>query len=325
MLFGHDCVIVPGFGGFIGNYSPARLDKSTGTFHPPVKKISFNRNLNHNDGLLIKKISGSVDMNYGDTRNLIEQFVADVRKRLERGETVVFGHIGAFRNNHEGNIQFEPDEEVNYHLDSFGMDSFNCMPLEGYDVRKRVIGRQEGQKSHSLRRYLWRAAVLIPVASVIIAVSLKTDFLKARVEASTMNPLLSAEFEHNKAAIDSDLTTTVLEPSDFSGSESTVTTEIKEDPDAVVEEPKVNVPAAEPSSLTADGSFYIITGSFHSEENAGKQVSQLQAEGFNPQVVMAENGFYRVCAMSCPDLSTAISKKDSILGKFPGAWVSRKN
>ncbi len=57
LLFGHDCVIVPGFGGFIGNYTPARIDKRTGTFYPPVKQISFNRNLNHNDGLLVGKIS----------------------------------------------------------------------------------------------------------------------------------------------------------------------------------------------------------------------------------------------------------------------------
>ncbi len=57
LLFGHDCVIVPGFGGFIGNYTPARIDKSTSTFYPPVKQISFNRNLNHNDGLLVGRIS----------------------------------------------------------------------------------------------------------------------------------------------------------------------------------------------------------------------------------------------------------------------------
>lgn len=328
LLFGHDCVIIPGFGGFIGNYSPAKLDKTTGTFHPPVKKISFNRNLNHNDGLLIKKISASVNMNYGDTRNMIEEFVSDLRKKLDKGEKVVFEHIGTFRNNHEGNIQFEPAEEVNYHLDSYGLESFNCMPLEGYDVRKRVSGRHEVQKSHSLRRYLWRAAVLIPVASVIIAVSLKTEFLKTRVEASSMNPLVSAELEHNKAALDLDVasTTPVLKPSDFTAEE-----EPPKDDTAVVEEtvsvaePEVKQAApAETPPLTASGSFYIITGSFQSEENAGKQVSQLQAAGFNPQVVVAANGFYRVCAMACPDLTTAIEKKDSILGKFPGSWISKK-
>ena len=83
LLFGHDCVIVPGFGGFIGNYTPAKIDKNTGTFYPPVKQISFNRNLNHNDGLLIGRISVSSGINYGDTRSLVEDFVAGVRKNLE--------------------------------------------------------------------------------------------------------------------------------------------------------------------------------------------------------------------------------------------------
>ena len=81
LLFGHDCVIVPGFGGFIGNYTPARIDKNSGTFYPPVKQISFNRNLNHNDGLLIGKISGFSNMTYGDTRNMVEEFVAELRRQ----------------------------------------------------------------------------------------------------------------------------------------------------------------------------------------------------------------------------------------------------
>ena len=83
LLFGHDCVVVPGFGGFIGNYTPARIDKSTGTFYPPVKQISFNRNLNHNDGLLVGRISFTSKINYADARDLVEEFVTDVRKKLE--------------------------------------------------------------------------------------------------------------------------------------------------------------------------------------------------------------------------------------------------
>ncbi len=82
LLFGHDCVIVPGFGGFIGNYSPAHIDRMTGTFYPPVNQISFNRNLNHNDGLLISKISLSTGVNYGDARNIVEEFVRDITGRL---------------------------------------------------------------------------------------------------------------------------------------------------------------------------------------------------------------------------------------------------
>jgi hypothetical protein len=322
LLFGHDCVIVPGFGGFIGNYTPATIDKSTGTFHPPVKLISFNRNLNHNDGLLIKRISAERGLNYGDARTMVEEFVAGIRKRLDKGEKIVFDKIGTFVNNEEGNVQFEPDRTVNYHLDSFGLESFQCLPLEDYDVRKRITGRQAKDYS-TLRRYLWRAAVIIPVAGILFAVSLKTDLFRTKIEATSMNPLVTAEFESNKAA--SDLI------SDTSGVVNTaenipapaVTEETSAKP---LNETTSTVPAEAnvPADVTSAGSYFIITGSFQSEENAGKQVTMLQAAGFNPEVVKAGNGFYRVCAMACPDLNTAIARKDSIIDKFPGSWISRK-
>jgi hypothetical protein len=50
----------------------------------------------------------------------------------------------------------------------------------------------------------------------------------------------------------------------------------------------------------------------------------LKEEGFTPEIVNAANSFYRVCAMRCYDLNTAVTKKDSIAKKFPGTWVSRK-
>jgi len=318
LLFGHDCVIVPGFGGFIGNYTPARIDKSSGTFYPPVKQISFNRNLNHNDGLLVGRISGSANINYGDARNLVEEFVADLRRKLEKGEKVVFDNIGSFINNHEGNVQFEPDRDANYHLDSYGLESFQCLPLEGYDVRKRIIKHvgKDPVKQASMRKILWRAAVIIPLLAVIVAVPLKTDLFKSKVEATTMNPLVTAELEHNKKAVDQDVR------DDSAKMNENITPVTEEQP-----APEVVVPAATEVAVPvtpAGNSYFVITGSFKSEENAVYQVNLLKAEGFTPEIVSANNGFYRVCAMMCNDLHTALSKKDSIAKKFPGTWISRK-
>ena len=310
LLFGHDCVIVPGFGGLIGNYTPARIDKSTGTFYPPVKQISFNRNLNHNDGLLIGKISGSANINYGDARNLVDEFVLDLRKRLGNGEKVVFDHIGSFNNNHEGNVQFEPDRNANYHLDSYGLESFQCLPLEGYDVRKRIIRHIEKDpvRLAPVRKTLWRAAVIVPLLAVMFVVSLKTDIFKAKVETSNMNPLVTAEFEQNKKAVDQDVKDDAAK--------------LTEDIPGVIEEP------AQPVTINPvydeENTYFLITGSFKSEENATSQLNMLKEAGFSPEIVSAPNGFYRVCAMACTDMNTAVLKKDSIAKKFPGTWISRK-
>ena len=310
LLFGHDCVIVPGFGGFIENYSPARIDKNSGTFYPPVKKISFNRNLNHNDGLLVGKISGTANINYGDARKLVETCVGDLQRKLQKGEKIVFDNIGSFVNNQEGNLQFEPDSNVNYHLDSYGLESFQCLPLEAYDVRKRIIrhGDRDPVRQASIRKILWRAAVIIPLISVAIAIPLKTDLLKTKTETTSMNPLVAAEFENNKQAVDE----VIKEES------ATIANDVK----AITEGPAA--PAVVEPVIAETSGYCLITGSFKSEENAITQVNLLKEEGFSPEIVSAPNGFYRVSAMVCSDLNSAKTKKESISKKFPGAWISRK-
>jgi nucleoid DNA-binding protein len=316
LLFGHDCVIVPGFGGFIGNYTPARIDKTTNVFYPPVKQISFNRNLNHNDGLLIGRVSESVKINYGDARNLVEEFADDIRKKLSRGEKVIFENIGSFINNQEGNIQFEPDREANYHLNSYGLTSFNVAPLEQYDVRKRILKYSEGEpvKHISVRKILWRAAVIIPLLVLTVAVPLSTDMFRPKVQVTNLNPLASVEPERNKVATDKGKT----------ADSSVITVQ----PDLVKEDKlsEKSVPVKEEKILpkeSTEETFYIIAGSFKSQENAASLMKKLTDRGYLPELLNAPNGYFRVSAMRCTDLSEASVKKDSISRDFPGTWITR--
>lgn len=299
LLFIHDCVIIPGFGGFIGNFSPARVDKISGTFSPPVKQISFNRNLNHNDGLLISKISFARGINYGDARHQVEEFVKGLTVQLASGEKVVFDNLGSFRNNRENNVQFEPEVNINYFPGSYGLESFQYIPVKGYDVRRRVVRYidREPISLSSPRRNLWRAAVMIPILALLIAVPLKTDLFKVKVETTSMNPLVTAELENNRKAVD----------------------------EAVITKPDSTV-AVKPVPPVPAGihQYSIITGSFKSEENALSHVESLRADGFNPEINQASNGFYRVTATICGDMGTALATRDTILKKFPGTWISKK-
>jgi len=300
LLFGNDCVIVPGFGGFIGNFSPARFDENSGTFYPPVRKISFNRNLNHNDGLLISKISLATGVNYGDARQLVDEFVKEVTGRLFRGEKVVFDNIGTFVNNHENSVQFEPEANINYHPGSFGLESFQWFPVKDYDVRKRVMRHvsREPLRISATRKNLWRAAVLIPVLALLIAVPLKTGRFNPRVESTSLNPLVTAEFENNKKAID----------------EAVV----------IVPDSNISVRVEIPPVPVETINYAVITGSFKSEENALSHVESLKADGYDPEIHQASNGFFRVTATICNNMEKAVSTRDSISKKFPGTWISKK-
>ena len=270
------------------------------------KKISFNRNLNHNDGLLVSKISQSTGLNYGDARRLVEEFAGNVNAKLSRGEKVFFDHLGVFSNNYENNVQFEPEANINYHLDSYGLESFQCFPVKDYDVRKRITKHinRDASRQYSTRKTLWRAAVVIPILALIVIVPLKTNLFKMKVESSTLNPLVTAEFESNKKAVDEAVN---LTPD----------TSMRVNPAAIV-------PQAAPAPIAVEKKPYgIITGSFKSEENAMTHINILKGEGFEPEIIQASNGFFRVIAMRCSDLETAISKKDSISKIFPGTWVSK--
>ena len=83
LLSVHDCVIIPGLGGFIGNYAPARIDPVYHAFQPPFKKILFNVNLKQNDGLLASAVADSLGTSYQDSCNLIEQFTEECRQALQ--------------------------------------------------------------------------------------------------------------------------------------------------------------------------------------------------------------------------------------------------
>jgi nucleoid DNA-binding protein len=315
LLFSHDCVIIPGFGGFIGNYSPARIDKSISTFYPPVKQISFNRNLNHNDGLLVGKISESSGLNYGDARNLVDEFVNNLRKRLEKGEKIVFENIGTFQNNQEGSLQFEPDHNVNYHLDSYGLDPFQFSPLEAYDIRKRIIkySNKEPVRHPAARKIIWRAAVAVPLIALMIAVPLRTDIFKSKAEASNLNPLAKTELENNRKAVDknNDIEIIPSEETEIIIPENTISS---------VTSPVESVQPVETESIN----YYLITGSFQLKENADHQANILRAEGFNPEVITAPNGFFRVSAMRCNDINAALSNKEILSEKYPGTWIRKQ-
>ena len=207
-------------------------------------------------------------------------------------------------------MQFEPDRTSNYHLDSYGLESFQLLPLEGYDVRTRVTGHisRDPERKVAMRKILWRAAVIIPLLSVLVIVPLKTDLFKSKVETTNMNPLVSAEFEQNKMAVDEGVKNEQAKTEENAGPQAE-------------EQPKTE--AAEPVTAVTNA-YFLITGSFRSEKNAISQINILKAEGFAPEILVAPNGFFRVCAIACSDLNTAITKKDSIEGQFPGAWISKK-
>ena len=120
LLFQHDCVTVPGFGSFIGNYKSAEYDFKKEKFHPPFKQISFNAQIKDNDGLLAKLISSELNLSYDDALKKIHQEVISWSQKLQ-SQTLLLKSIGELYLNSEKSIVFVPIKTVNHLKDSFGL------------------------------------------------------------------------------------------------------------------------------------------------------------------------------------------------------------
>jgi hypothetical protein len=124
LLFEHDCVIIPEFGGFVANYQPADIHPVQHRFNPPSKSILFNINLTKNDGLLASHISIAENISYINALEKIKEFSAEIRHSLAGGQKVVLQDLGEIYADTDGNISFEQTKTQNYLPEVFGMDSF---------------------------------------------------------------------------------------------------------------------------------------------------------------------------------------------------------
>src|SRR5580704_233390 len=94
LLFEHDCVIVPDFGGFVCNYSPAQIDPVKHLFEPPSKRILFNKGLTRSDGLLAHHISGKLKLPYSEAVTSISTEVKRYKDDIEKDKRLTLENIG---------------------------------------------------------------------------------------------------------------------------------------------------------------------------------------------------------------------------------------
>ena len=132
LLFEHDCVTVPEFGSFLGNYKSAEYDLEQEKFFPPKKQISFNSQIKDNDGLLAKYISKELNISYNEAIKKIQTVVLSWKEKI-KAQTVPLENLGEFYLNDESKLVFVPDLKVNHLKDSFGLSPIFATKLDNID------------------------------------------------------------------------------------------------------------------------------------------------------------------------------------------------
>ena len=130
LLFVQECVIIPGFGGFLTKYKSADIDYLNYTITPPTKSISFNRQLRNDDGLLVNTFSMLNGVPFSEANLLVRKWANQFEATLKANTTYTLAQIGTFEWDALGStISFLPDVTENYLVESYGFPAIIAKPV----------------------------------------------------------------------------------------------------------------------------------------------------------------------------------------------------
>lgn len=177
LLQDNDCVILPGFGGFIVRTSSAYYAEKEHLFFPPRRTVTFNSQLTMNDGLLTQRYMQDCQLNYVDASQRVELIIDRLRDQLAIDGAVELPGVGSLRQDYSGLITFDGNEAGMASPALFGLDAIHICEISALMAKQpsRVITTDEQTINiHIGRRALHTvataaAAVLLLIMSILPA------------------------------------------------------------------------------------------------------------------------------------------------------------
>lgn len=362
LLYIHDCVIVPGFGGFVSNYQPAQVHPIQHSFNPPSKRILFNSELKSNDGLLANELMSETTISYQDAMRKIDVMTSQWKSDLKVGKSIELEKIGKLFADKEGNIQFEQDTAINFLEDSFGMTTFVSPAIrrsyKGTRPQPRPVISQSiksGTDRMSLNFVRIAAAVAVLAMLTFVGINIFTGPQHWASETSVLssfNNILESPIPTNIPTSDNDFENANVVESDptiSSTNETEISTEDIKEPKAALPEkemptlatepatakenlntplevPSQLAPAPKPEPQPAQRMYHLIAGSFNKASNAESLIESYQSMGYQTALIgPAANGFYRVSIMACLRKDDALAELRKVRDAInPNIWLLRQ-
>ncbi len=311
LLFIHDCVIVPEFGGFVGNQRSAQLNTSTGSLTPPSKQVLFNTNLRTNDGLLITHIANQEDIPQKIAKKNVQIFADECNTKLSTSKVLRIPKIGLFTVGKEGNILFLQDSVINYSLDSFGMKTtYNKSILRKKEKPAEKITQKIKNTTSHYRVVMRAAAIIIPLLVLAyLSVSQQDKINNVYTQMATFNPFAPTKVSK------------VFDPTN----ETKIESKIDASKNEVVENLAIDIAEEEEISLIdlSGKTYYIIAGAFAEQKNANKMLKKLLNKKYNAEILTGSR-LLRVCYDSFYNREDAVLVLNKIKRKNPEAWLLTK-
>lgn len=140
LLLRHDCVVVPGFGGFITNYVEAMQEQHDASmvFFPPYRVVRFNQSLTQNDGLLVGSYMSAYDAAFPAAEKQMQQDVNTMVDRLKLDGRYELENIGTLRMDLNHTVTLETAESGIATPGFYGLSSLHLRSAEAVEAERKL-------------------------------------------------------------------------------------------------------------------------------------------------------------------------------------------
>ena len=322
LLFANQGVVVPELGGFVSEYEPAAFDVNENKFLPPSKKITFNSEYSYQDNLLIEFISKKESIDKEKSKKLLDDFVKNIKQKLEKGEKVDFPEIGILSQSAKGKIAFTQNKESNLLTDSFGLQSIKTKPITNQQTASKTTNPVKQKKSY--KQIIIGASAIVFLSLIALSWFFTegyTDFsLISSNEKTIIEPLKNITINTPEKNLDSIANAdSIKRLINQSIDENTD----KKDALFYTEPEKPARPAGEESVKPKYSEFHIIAGSFKKMENAEKFSAELKNKGYNPEIIQSGENQLRIAIYTFTDETAALKKLYKLREKsdIKSVWI----
>lgn len=121
VILDRDRVVLPGLGTFVAEMVPASFSDKGYTINPPYRRLYFRHRMEE-DSSLVEIYSSSNNISPELARNILTDFLKELRQVLMEKKTVVLPGLGRLRATKENNFFFVPDEDLDIYPEGFGLE-----------------------------------------------------------------------------------------------------------------------------------------------------------------------------------------------------------
>lgn len=316
LLHTHDCIIVPGLGGFVVNETGVEKNGLWG-LDAPTFELIFNNKLTYNDGLLAESLMKTNNISYKVAIKQIEAACDELKSKVQQSEGVAWDNLGTFKISKENNIIFLPNKDY-VRPKFFGLSNSRLKPIAL--ALSSTSNKENSIPIRTAFQYVSTAVVAAVVMFFVVVSYYNGDSTKSQHAEIVSKPLV---FNQNKYQSTTTPKTDQVAIVPNSNSQTTSTKEVLPATTATASENTTVQSQSQSSSVK----YYIVVGVYEVRDVAEKTLSALKSKGFSTASMIERPrrlDVYSAAFSDRKEARTFLLKFQAENPRYADAWILKR-